>query len=154
MLHIEAVRPGPDEDVLYQELFAGLPVPMPPPGDNPSRWNEPAGVLAARDNGALRAWAVYFAEQPSSPRAVLQWIVVERERQRITAGYNTEHPGTAEEIGTLAALAAEAARQARAIGYSHLRRQPAEPDSAEGIARHLNARTVHEDGFRFYDLPL
>ncbi|MFC1436121.1 hypothetical protein ACEZDB_36350 [Streptacidiphilus sp. N1-3] len=160
MLRIEAVEPGPDEEALYRELFAPLARPMPvsvsePPSEGgPGHWTAPAGVLAAREDGALLAWVVYFAQELGSARAVLQWVTVERERQRITTGYNTEHPGTAAEVDTLAALATEAARAAAAAGYTRLRWQPAEPDLAEGLARRLRARTEHEDGFTFYELPL
>lgn len=154
MLDIRAVEPGPAEEPLYRELFAGLSNPMPPIEVSGSRWTAPAGVLAAREGADLLAWVVYFAEQPGSSRAVLQWITVERERQRISTGYNTEHLGTTAEIDTLTALTAEAARCAGAAGYTRLRWQPVEPGLAEGVAQRLHADTLVEDGYRFFELSL
>lgn len=160
MLHIESIRPGPAEEALYRELFAPLctplSTPVPPTGGDPSHspWTEPSGVLAARDNGDLLAWVVYFALEPGSPWAVVQWIAIERERQRISTGLNTEHPATPTEIDTLTALTTAAAGAARAAGYTQLRWQPAEPGFAEGIAERLHAHPVHEDGCTFYHLPL
>ena len=159
MLRIEHLTPGPGEDVLYRELLADLPVPV--PSVEAGHWPGVAGILAAREDGALLAWVVFFADgrhgrdQGDERAAVLQWITVERERERIASGYNTEHPGTPTEIETLAALATEAAASAKAAGYAQLRWHPAEPDLAEGIASLLGARTVVDaEGFRSYALTL
>lgn len=155
MPHIEAIDPITDEKALYEELFAPLPVPMPGLDAEPgSQWTPPAGVFAAREDGVLLAWVVYFARDPGSPHAVLQWITVERERQRITAGHNTEHSGTPDEIDTLTALASAAAAAARAAGYTHLHWHPAEPDLAEGIALGLHAQTTRQNGYTSYSLTL
>ena len=153
MLRVEHLEPGPGEDVLYRELLSGLPVPV--PSTEAGHWPGVAGIVAAREDGRLLAWVVFFADAREEGTAALQWITVERERERIATGFNTEHPGTPAEIGTLAALATEAAASARAVGYTRLRWLPAEPDLAEGVAARLGARTVVDpEGFRSYVLPL
>lgn len=153
MLVVEEVAQGADEAALYQELYAGLATPMPELDE--SNWPAPAGIVCAREGGALRGWAVFFAYGREPHAAAFQWIMVERERERISTGFNTVHPGTETEVAELGALAVEAAGLAAEAGYTQLVRLPAEPDFAEGIARLLGARVIDgETEFPSYRLPL
>ncbi|WP_329119261.1 hypothetical protein [Streptomyces sp. NBC_01465] len=152
MLVLENVSEEAEND-LYRELYAGLPVPMPDLDGEP--WRPPYGTVAGRENGALAGWTVFFAEEPGSSTSVLQWLLLDRERQRITDGHNTTHPGTPAEIEILSALAAESAVLARKAGYAQLRWGQAEPGFAEGIATALGAQPFNDDeGYRFYRLYL
>jgi GNAT superfamily N-acetyltransferase len=154
VLVVERVAEGPGENALYGELYQGLRTPM--PDTDTVRWPAPSGVVAAREGGdTLVGWAVFFAHGKQDGEAAFQWVMVDRERQRIEAGHNTEHPGTPEEVAALAALASAAAERAREAGYISLRWQPAEPGLAERLAEVLHARTVEDDkGFRFHRLAL
>ncbi|MEV0090007.1 hypothetical protein [Streptomyces sp. NPDC050738] len=154
MLALEQVT-AESEDALYRELYAGLPVPMPELGGDGEHWRPPYGIVAGRRDGALVGWVVYFAEEAGGGTAALQWLMTERERERITGGRNTQHPGTPAEIEALTALAAEAADRAREAGYAQLRWNPAEPGFAEGIAAGLGAQPYDDpEGRRFYRLHL
>ncbi|MHA6761800.1 hypothetical protein [Streptacidiphilus sp. PAMC 29251] len=155
VIKLERVADWAAERSLYQDLYRGLPVPM--PELTRSTWPPPAGVVAARRDGQLLGWAVFFADADADADAdayadanaerggpdhgaVLQWILVARERQRITSGWNTEHGVTADESELLAALAAAAAEGARAAGYRALRWWEAEPGFAQSLAERTGAQ--------------
>ncbi|MYW69698.1 hypothetical protein GTY65_37390 [Streptomyces sp. SID8379] len=152
-MQLEQVDDAAKEERLYRQLYAGLPVAMP----DPSRvtWPAPSATVAAREDDALLGWVVFFAHPNERSAAILQWIVVERERERIAQGHNTEQPVTEAELRTLEPLVREAAEQARAAGYSQLEWFPAEPGFAEGLADLLEAQALDDDeGWRHYRLGL
>ncbi|MEE6264265.1 hypothetical protein V2E29_01205 [Streptomyces diastatochromogenes] len=153
MLVVEEITQGAGEVQLYRELYAGTPMEM--PELTGKQWPAPAGVLAARQDGELLGWVVYFSSGHPGDTAILQWIMVRQERERLTTGYNPTSPATTADIDALAALAAKAARHARRAGYTEMQWSPTEPGLAEGITTRLNARTVKdEDGFYSYRLAL
>ncbi|WP_428957333.1 hypothetical protein [Streptomyces sp. cg35] len=118
-------------------------------------WPAPTGTIAAREGESLLAWVVFFAHPNEQGVAILQWIMVERERERIAQGHNTEHPGTRAELQMLEPLAREAAKQAHEAGYTQLEWFPAEPGFAEDLASLLQAQALDDDdGYRYYRLDL
>nr|WP_239091763.1 hypothetical protein [Streptomyces sp. SID14478] len=134
-------------------MYAGLPVPI--PDLTKVSWPEPAGTISGSEGDALVGWVVFFAHPSEQGAAILQWIMVERERERIAKVHNTEPPGTRSELETLVPLVQEAADQARAAGYSRLEWFPAEPGFAEGLCTLLEAEALDdEEGDRFYRLSL
>ncbi|MFJ4713519.1 hypothetical protein [Streptomyces sp. NPDC088785] len=150
------VEPVPDEAAadLYRALYAGLPGPVPDlvrEASGPA----PTEVVAAREAGELVGWAELFPAPGEPGAAVLQWLLSDRERQRITSGFTTAHPASPAEIDVLCALASAAADRARAAGHTDLRWWPAEPGFAEGIAAALGAEPVVDaEGWRSYRLRL
>ncbi|MER5946598.1 hypothetical protein ABT127_11090 [Streptomyces sp. NPDC001904] len=153
MLEWESVSDAVEGD-LYRELYEGLPGPIPDLGREGSR-PTPVGVVAAREAGKLMGWAEVYASETKGGAAVLQWLLIERERRRISSGFNTEHPGSPAEIELLSALASQAADRAREAGCTTLRWWPAEPGFAEGVAASLGAeQVVDAEGWRSYRLHL
>ncbi|MFC5721027.1 hypothetical protein ACFP1Z_12700 [Streptomyces gamaensis] len=136
-IHVEDGR-DPDTEVrLTEELFAGLPVPVPDlthdDGERPE-WI----VVARRPDGALLGWAQVYVRQEGAAEVHVQWVVVSRERERIVHGRNNTREVAPEEKAVVTHLLRTAADAARAAGHTAL-----EWDDPE---RHLDAPSAAELG--------
>lgn len=137
----EPVRFGRDEDELYRELYAGLPVLMPELEHRD--WPQPSGIVAGRRDGLALGWA-YFFQHPSEPDvAYIQWLLLSRERERIMTGHTVQRGGTADEIDALAGIFGGVAEQARKAGYASVQWNDTEADLDQKVAARLGA-PVHE----------
>ncbi|MBZ4321586.1 hypothetical protein JNW98_19855, partial [Streptomyces sp. SCA2-4] len=84
----------------YEELYAGLPMPLPDlaraAADRPA-WT----VVARRPDGGLLGWAeVHPPAAPDADAADVRWLLVSRERERLAAGVPVRRAATAEERET------------------------------------------------------
>ena len=127
----------PEEEALYVQLYAGLPVPM--PELTPSAWRKPCGIVAGFEDEALAGFVVFFAAEDKAGTAVAQWLLTDRERERLVTGVNTTHPGTSAEVEALAVLVGAAAEDARAAGYREIQWPDAEADLAARLAERMQA---------------
>ncbi|MGG2459772.1 hypothetical protein ACO0M4_08120 [Streptomyces sp. RGM 3693] len=131
----------PDADVrLVRELYAGLPMPVPDleRKDHEEAERPASLVVARRPDGALLGWAEVHARGDGTSVADLQWLLVSRERERITQGHNVLREATAEERDVVTRLVRGAADSAGRAGYTAL-----DWDDPEG---HLDARAAAELG--------
>lgn len=139
-----------DADVrLYEELYAGTPVPVP----DLSREDDgrPAAVVVARHtDGRLLGWAEVW-EHDDAEGAVphVQWLLVDRERERITTGRTARRPGSAEELETVACLLRRAATGAAAAGRTVLEWDGPGDGLDERVAAELGAEEREELGRRW-----
>ncbi|KAB7839549.1 hypothetical protein [Streptomyces mobaraensis] len=137
-----------DADVrLYEELYAGLPTPVPdlgrPAADRPA-WT----VVARRPDGRLLGWAEVHppAARDDADAADVQWLLVSRERERLTTGFHARRATTAEERETTGRLLRGAARRAAADGIPALEWTGTD---ADGVAADLGAQAREEPGGRW-----
>ncbi|MGK5637676.1 hypothetical protein ACSNOK_05055 [Streptomyces sp. URMC 126] len=137
-----------DGDVrLYEELYAGLPLPLP----DTSRAERPAWtVVARRSDGGLLGWAEVYPPHTGGDAADVQWLLVSQERERLTTGSAVRRGPTGEERETAGSLLRGAARRAAEAGLAAL--EWTGPDT-EGVAADLGARATEEPGGR-WTVPL
>jgi len=136
VIELEQVAGCDAERSLYEALYARLPIPE----LSRREWPPPAGIVAGRRDGELMGWVVFLADVERDGEAVLQWILVDREQQRIALGRNTEHRVTDDEAEVLVALVGAAAEAARRAGYGAVRWWNAEPGFAETLAERTGAQ--------------
>ncbi|MCC3777509.1 hypothetical protein [Streptomyces sp. UNOB3_S3] len=110
----------PDTDTrLTEELFAGLPVPVPDLAD--AGGQRPAWLVVARQpDGGLLGWAEAYEQPDGIAEADLLWLVASRERERIVQGHNVTREVTPEDQAVALRLVRGAADHARATGYTAL----------------------------------
>ncbi|WP_328318262.1 hypothetical protein [Streptomyces sp. NBC_00388] len=116
---VEFDREPRAEQLLWQELAAGLPAGTRAPGGHGPRPGA-LGVATARSgDGTLLGWAPVFAGQDADA-ATVEWLLVSLERERIVHGSVAEPDGTGDEEAVLVALFRAAADAARAAGFRAL----------------------------------
>ncbi|MFI0740295.1 hypothetical protein ACH4PU_19735 [Streptomyces sp. NPDC021100] len=133
---------------LYEELYAGLPMPVPDLGRAAA--DRPAWIVVARrPDGRLLGWAEVHppaARDDTADAADVQWLLVSRERERLTTGVHARRSPTAEERETAARLLRGAARRAAAGGLPALEWTGTDGD---GVAADLGAGATEEPGGRW-----
>ncbi|WP_405779338.1 hypothetical protein [Streptomyces sp. NBC_00859] len=116
---VEFDRDPRAEQLLWQELCAGLPAGTPEPGGSGPRPGG-LGVATARSgDGVLLGWAPVLTGQDADA-AVVEWVLATLERERIVHGSVAEPDGTGDEESVLVALIRTAADAARAAGFRAL----------------------------------
>ncbi|WP_171170705.1 hypothetical protein [Streptomyces sp. I05A-00742] len=140
-----------DADVrLYEELYAGLPVPVPDPARDDA--DGPAWTVVARaSDGGLLGWAEVYEPEAgagAAGAADVQWLLVSRERERLATGSPGRHGLTDEERETTARLLHGAARTAGAAGHAALEWVGADGDDG-CVAAELGAGEAGELGSRW-----
>ncbi|WP_372404209.1 hypothetical protein [Streptomyces luteireticuli] len=140
-----------DADVrLYEELYAGTPVPLPRLSREEGAGRPAALVVARHTDGRLLGWAeVWEDEEPESALPFVQWLLVTRERERVTTGRHVRRPGTAEELETAVCLLRRAATGAAAAGRTALEWDGPGDGLDERIAAGLGAEESEELGRRW-----
>ncbi|MBC2878723.1 MULTISPECIES: hypothetical protein [Streptomyces] len=141
-----AYQDDTDADVrLYEELCAGLQMPVPDLGraaaDRPA-WT----VVARRPDGRLLGWAEIHPPAAGGDAADVQWLLVSRERERLTTGVHARRAPTAEERETAGRLLRGAARRAAADGIPALEWTGTD---GYGVAADLGAGAKEEPGGRW-----
>ncbi|MCF3172206.1 hypothetical protein IPZ61_02495 [Streptomyces sioyaensis] len=140
------VEDGRDPKVivgLCEELYTGLPVPVPDfaqEGDV-----RPALVVVARrPDGGLLGWAEIRDEGDGASAARVQWLLVSRGRERITQGHHVVREVTAEERAVVLHLVRGAADSARRAGSTMLEWTDQEGHLDAQAAAALGATEVEE----------
>ncbi|KNB50613.1 hypothetical protein [Streptomyces caatingaensis] len=149
---VEYHRDAEDADVdvpLYEELFAGTAVPV-PDLSGPAAGRPAATVVARHTDGRLLGWAeVWEEDDGTGVPPFVQWLLVDRERERITTGRHTGRPGTDEELETAVRLLRRAATGAAAAGRTALEWNGAGDGLDERVAAELGAEESEELGRRW-----
>ncbi|MBH1938727.1 hypothetical protein I5Q34_31455 [Streptomyces sp. AV19] len=136
-----------DADVhLYEELYAGLPVPA--PDLTREDLDRPAAVaVARRPDGELLGWAEVHDHDDRTADA--QWLLVSRERERISTGRAVRRAATDEDLETVVRLLRGAANSAAAAGRTALEWDGSGDGLDARIAAELGAEESEELGRRW-----
>ncbi|MEV0375577.1 hypothetical protein AB0I10_38515 [Streptomyces sp. NPDC050636] len=131
---------------LADEVYAGLPVSSPEPDDDRADVEAPACTVVARRDGVLLGWAEVYAAVDDETTAFVQWLLVSRERERITSGHSVLREPTREETDTLVRLLRGAAEHARDARYTALVWTDTEGALDARAAAELGASSAEELG--------
>ncbi|MFG2288275.1 hypothetical protein ACGFOU_19710 [Streptomyces sp. NPDC048595] len=138
---------------LCEELYAGLPVPVPDlvqeGGVRPA-----LVVVARRPDGGLLGWAQVRDRGDGASVAQVQWLLVSQGRERIAQGHNVVHVVTPEERAVVMHLVRGAADSTRRAGYSALEWTDPDGHLDARAAAELGATEVEELGRRWRLAPL